>query len=55
MHARLIHVQTLLADNELERELDELELLQEQEEQRAARATRGVRRRPYAQDRARID
>jgi hypothetical protein len=55
MLARLIHVETLLADNDLDRELDELERMQEQEEQRAARATRSVRRRSYAQDWARID
>jgi hypothetical protein len=55
MLARLIHVETLLADNDLDRELDELELMQEQEEQRAARATRSVRRRSHAQDWARID
>jgi hypothetical protein len=55
MHARLIHVETLLANNDLERELDELEMMQEQEEQRAARATRGTRRRPYSTERARID
>jgi hypothetical protein len=55
MHARLIHVETLLADNDLDRELDELERMQEQEEQRAARATRSTRRRSYAQDWARID
>jgi hypothetical protein len=55
MLARLIHVETLLADNDLDRELDELERMQEQEEQRAARATRSVRRRSHAQDWARID
>ncbi|MFP3609208.1 hypothetical protein SB778_03725 [Paraburkholderia sp. SIMBA_050] len=55
MLARRIHVETLLADTDLDAELTELELMQEAEEQRQARAVRACRRRPFAEDRARRD
>jgi hypothetical protein len=55
MLARRIHVETLLADNDLDAELTELELMQEHEEQRVARAVHTRRRRPFAEDRPRRD
>jgi hypothetical protein len=55
MLARRIHVETLLAEPDLDAELTELELMQEVEEQRVARALTTRRRRPFAEDRARRD
>ncbi|MDP9155303.1 MAG: hypothetical protein M3O74_13745 [Pseudomonadota bacterium] len=56
MLVRRIHVETLLADTDIDADLTDLELYQEHEEQRLVRAHRTQqRRRPFFEDRARRD